>query len=737
MGASPTVMSEVHLTSPGTAVGTIAYMSPEQAAGEELDARTDLFSFGAVLYEMATGLPAFSGNTSAMVFDAILHKAPTSPVRLNPGLPAELERITNKLLEKDRKLRYQSAADVGVDLKRLRREIESGKIAQHTSQSSASVAVGVGSRPTGTVSGSSTVEMPVASGATERTKQSRTKWLALGPGALIVLGVVAYLFRPVLPPPRITGYTQLTHDGQQKSFGGQVTASVLTDGPRLFIQENVNGRFVVAQVEATGGDTVIVPTPFPNASLLNISPDKSSLLLGSFTGQEAAQPLWMIPALGGSPKRMTDEPAGDGAWMPNGNFLFWADGHLFEATPQGNRKISDVPGLAYWFRWSPDGKLMRFTVSETKTNTLWEANGNGTSPHRMLNSWANVFHGLGNYTPDGRYFVFDRIDGPRTDLWVTREKGDFFHRISHEPVRLSTGPMNFASPQPSVDGRKIFAVGEQLRAELVRYDGKTGQFVPFMGGASFTDVAFSPDGKWVAYVSYPDGHLWRSKRDGSERLQLTSGNLVSSAPQFSPDSKQVLFSEGDSGVTLLTKLISLSGESVQVIPGTEAKSLVAGWGPDGKTVIYNDGDGPGVGKIKQVETNTGKVTTIGDMTGRGPSKVSPDGRYLANANIAGTEVKLMELATGKWLESIPVKIGNYVWSHDSKYLYFDSGFGADPTISRLRVADRKIEPVASLKDFRRSLYVYAPWLGVTPEGDPLVLHDISTQEVYALDFEEP
>jgi len=724
LGVAPTVMSELHLTSPGSAVGTIAYMSPEQAAGEELDARTDLFSFGAVLYEMATGLPAFSGNTTAMVFDAILHKAPSSAVRLNPNLPVELEQITNKALEKDRKLRYQSASELGVDLKRLRREIESGR--------------------TGAVS-TYTGQTPVGAGPAQTKRKLSWKTIAIGAATLLMAGAVAWLLRPSLPPPRITGSTQITHDGLPKTFGGQVATMVLTDGPRLFVQESVGGHFVVAQVSASGGETVPISTPFQNICLDNISPDKSELLIGTFTGIELEQPLWALPVLGGSPRRLGNLVATDGTWMPNGDMLVAHGSDLQIVNPETNavHKFATLPDFTYWLRWSPDGRAMRFTVTIPTGYQIWEVAADGSHLHRLLQGWHEPANGAkGNWTPDGKYFVFESFRNGRSDLWAIREKGDFFHRENHSPVQLTAGPLSFHSAQPSLDGKRIFAIGAQPRGELERFDTKSSQFVPYLAGVSATDASFSRDGQWVAYTTYPEYSLWRSRIDGSDKLQLTRPPFMAVGPTWSPDGKKIVFTGFDPGKTGALYAIATDGGALQQVLGDPTSDVfAAGSTPDGKSIVFERSQLKGSNNfqtdVEVLDFQTGKVSVLPGSESLDSPVLSPDGRSLAAVTSDRLKLMLFDFAIQKWVELAKTDIGAVNWTRDGKYLYFDSGSGLDPAISRLRVADRNVERVTGLRDFRRVETSISQWSGLTPDGAPLLLRDVGTQEVYALDFEAP
>jgi eukaryotic-like serine/threonine-protein kinase len=709
------------LTSPGSTLGTVSYMSPEQVLGKTLDARTDLFSFGVVFYEMVTGFLPFNGDSSGAIFDEILHKNPVAPVRLNSQIPTELEQVIHKALEKDRELRYQRAGDMGVDLKRLRREVDSGR----TSATS--------------------IHVPVATLATAPAKTQSRRKMAISSGvALLTAAVVAYLLRPTAPPPRITGYTQITRDGQQKDFYGQAAPTILTDGSRLYFQENVNGRFVVAQVSAAGGETVIVPTPFPNVNLDNISPDKSELVVGSFTGSEVDQPLWALPILGGSPRRLTDLPGQDVTWMPNGDLLISNGNQLVEVDRNGGaRKFLTLNvhdnSSAWWLRWSPDGRILRFTVSELASNSQWEVFADGSNPHRMgVGGYPGDDTFVGHWTPDGKLYLFSSVHNGRSDIWAYREKGDLFHKLGHEAVQLTAGPLSFYSPLPSADGKKLFVIGEQLRSELVRYDTKSGNLLPYLGGISARSVSFSRDAKWVAYVTFPEGDLWRCRVDGSEKLQLTTAPIFAGSPSWDPDGRQIAFSAVEPGKPFRLYIVQADGGTPRPVPAGEFNVTRAGWAPDGNAINFQDNSGPGgTSFIRSVDLKTLKVSTLPDSEQLQLPALSPDGQYLVATTVNSQKLLLFNYASGKWSELASTSVGFPNWSADSKYVYFDSGYTADPAIYRVRITDHKLERIASLKDFRRVINAWIAWSGLTPDGSPLLMHDIGTQEVYALDLEVP
>ncbi len=714
----PTVTAEALLTSPGVAMGTVAYMSPEQARGEQLDARTDLFSFGAVLYEMATGRQAFSGNTTALVFTAILTQSPISPLRLNPELPLKLEEIINKALEKDRTLRCQTASELLADLRRLKRDTDSGRAA---------------------------VGAPLG-GALGRAQgpplQKRRRWAAALAGAMLIAAVaLGFLLTRPLPAPKVSGYIPITNDGRQK-------LGMVTDGPRLYFVETAGGGFALAQVSAAGGEAAVLPTPFTIPSLLDISPDRSELLVAGFIATEPEPQLWVLPVPAGSSRRLGDLLAHGGTWSPDGERIVYANGHdLYMAKNDGtdSRKLVTVAGIPYALRWSPDGSVLRFSVQDVKTNStsLWEVSADGTHLHAFLPGWNSPpAECCGTWPADGKYFLFQSTRGGKTNIWAIREKESILKKADRIPAQLTAGTMDFSAPVPSRDGKKLFVIGSLPRGELARYDSKSHDFVPYLSGISAEGVDFSRDGHWVAYVAFPGGTLWRSKLDGTERLQLSFPPMQAGLPSWSPDGKRIAFTGTEPGKPWKIYLVSAQGGSPQqAMPGEQNESDPT-WAQDGNSLAFGGQPGAEGGvasstAIHVLDLRTHQVSILPGSEGLFAPRWSPDGRYIVAQPADQHKLLLFDFTSNKWADLAELPATYFSWSRESKYVYFDAWSTTEPAFYRVRISDRKVERVASLKGLRRAWGTEGAWSGLTPDESPLLLRDVGTQEIYALDWQPP
>jgi serine/threonine protein kinase/Tol biopolymer transport system component len=694
------------LTSPGTALGTVLYMSPEQVLGRELDARSDLFSFAVVLFEMATGTQPFKGDSSGAIFDEILHKNPADPLRLNPALPAELAQVIGKGMEKDRGLRYQSAAELRADLKRLKRDTTSGKVE--------------------------------AVASTPAAAKNRWIWPVAIVLAIIVLALGFARLNSPPPAPRVLGATQLTRDGMPK-FG------VLTDGSRLYISEH-SGANRIVQVSSNGGETSPIPTPLPGPYAVDISPDHTQLLVGNEGATANSTPYWSLPLPSGAPRRLADASGnhGAGAWSPDGKQLVYfagSDMYLANADGSAPHKLMSVLGYPWAPRFSSDGARIRFTITKSEINALWELRSDGSDLHELFLSGQGPQDACcGHWTADGRYYFFIVASSARNNVWVLREPSGLFHRRASKPVQLTTGPLSFNSTTVSADGKKLFAEGSQARAELVRYDGKSRQFVTYLGGISAGELDFSRDGKWITYAAYPDGTLWRSRADGSDRIQLTYAPKFAGLPRWSPDATQVAYAATQSGQPWKIYLISSQGGTPQEALPANYSGEDPTWSPDGQKIAFAPGEDASSTAIYIVDLTSHQVTMVPSSENLFSPRWSPNGQYLAALSQDSTKLRIFEFRTQKWSDWITEAgvIGFPNWSHDGNYVYYDSTFTEHPTYRRVKIGQIHSELVADLKGLLQ--YSDAPahgWSGIAPDGAALFVRSLSSSEIYALDLDLP
>jgi Tol biopolymer transport system component/predicted Ser/Thr protein kinase len=701
------------LTSPGASMGTVCYMSPEQARGEELDARSDLFSLGVALYEMATGVLPFSGPVVALIFDSILHSTAVPATKVNPRLPQALDNILSKALEKEPGLRYQTANELRADLKRLRRDMDSGR------------SEGVAAQP----------RSAAVAGLARLGSQSKT-WVTAAVAAFVVIAaIVGYFLANPAAPPRVLRTVQLTNTNRPKS-------GVVTDGSRLYF---IQGQSVLSQTSVTGGETLPVPTSLEDtgfANVFDISPDLSVLLMNTARGTSLDGPLWAVPVLGGPPRRLGNLEGHAGAWSPDRKSIAYCNGNdIFVARTDGSdaRHLLTAAGTPSDLRWSPDGAVLRFTLSDPQTNgrSIWQVSSDGSQLRPLLPGWnSSPNECCGNWTADGRYFVFQAFRDGTANVWALREHAGLFGSTHQEPTQLTTGPMNAGDPVPSHDDKKLFIQGWEPRGELVRYDAKSGQFAPYLSGISAMGLDFSRDGKWVAYNDAKDSTMWRSRMDGTQKLQLVFPPMLAYLPRWSPDGKQIAFFGHPPGEPFHLYVVPAEGGTPELLYRTATNLADPSWSPDGKAVAFGENSLNNQGSaIYVLDLKTRNATKLAGSDGLYSPRWSPDGRYIAAIPLDSLKLMLFDVAAQKWSELAKIFVAYPTWSRDSRYIYFDGILDNQEGYYRAQVSDGKLERLFSMQGFQAAGGAFGNWTGLAPDESPLLVRDVSIQEIYALDWE--
>jgi len=536
--------------------------------------------------------------------------------------------------------------------------------------------------------------------------------------------------------PALTAVTQITRDGVIKT-------NLLSDESNLYVTEWPAARHLVARVSLQGAERSIISNAFPNVQALDISADRSKLLVAPIQGGADSE-FWTLPVHSGSPQRVGAMTGRDAAWSVDGTELVFVKGSkVFVAGADGSgaRDVYTAKGSVFGARFSRDGKRIRFTVGNTDQNStaLWEVNKDGSNPHEVFGNWQHASSACcGNWTADGRYYIFQVSQTSPTaitTLWALPESGP-----KATPVQLTNGPISFGNASPAADKGKIWAIGVQPFGEAVKYDAATKNFVPLLSSVSATDLDYSSDGKWIAYVSVPDATLWRCRADGTERLQLSSAPERVALPRWSRDGSQIAFVRMRAGDTPKISIVSRAGGNSQDLLKENRGQIDANWSADGSQILFGYFHDTEALDIRMIDLKTHQVTIIPGSQGLFSPRWSPNGRYIAALSPDFTKVMLFDFRTQKWTTWLTEPAGavNYPnWSADSQYLYFDDLVTDEESIRRVKIGESHADRVFKLEGIERYPGPFGLWSGRTADGSWMFVRDRSTQEVYQLSVSLP
>jgi len=557
----------------------------------------------------------------------------------------------------------------------------------------------------------------------------------------VALAIVVLLLRPSWIGTRtlkVVSTKRLTFSGNVAATGPSLELyySLQSDGRRVYC--SVEDERPLRSISASGGNENVVPNAVPNPILLGLSPDGSTLLVRQSDSRAGEESVWLVPSEGGSARKLGDVVAQDAAFAPDGKTVVFASQngiYLTDLTGQSPVKLAEVEGRAFWLRWSPDGAKLRFSVVDPKnlTYSLWELPSN-RAPRRLLAGWVKDAQlCCGEWTAKGEYFLFRKMNGSTSEVWVQAERG----LRAGEPIMLSASGIEIGAVVASPLEQRLFVAGASPSIEVLLRNPQTRDVQPLDVGLPLSKVAYSRDGRMMAATVRDSGGnaLWRISADGKEKQQLTSGPLEIFMADYSPDGQRIAFMGRLPDQPWKIFWISASGGAVHEISSDVANQGDPSWSPDGQSILY--GQPPqymsetGARRDLYIyDFRTGKSSKLPGSTGLFSPRWSPDGRYVAAMALDHRSLTVIDLKTGERQTVEQEMVMHPFWAADGEWVYFNS---AEPhKLWRYRIRDGKVEQVTmNIEPKRCSMWVA---LGMRPDGALHVTCVHMNRDIYALEW---